>query len=271
MRVAFLVAASSVLVCATVSFLACSSSSSDGATSDDGGGALGTSGNGTSGNGTSGSGTSGGGGCASPTGEHAVTVLPDGGPKRAPNGCLLFGTDILEGSTAENVAAAGKIDWTSPRGALVPSDNQLAQVILSDGQESATLKVSGFCLDVPSTADIWGIVVELKRRTLTENGVLQTSKTTVSIPNTGFKFDDATFFWPRSPTPDGGYGTHAYGQEIDSWGVNLQPSDFGPGFYTTLAVRKSPDGGAPGPITGSVDSLRLQVWYATGTEDKCQK
>jgi hypothetical protein len=270
MRVAFLVAVSSVVVSAAVAF-ACSgsnNSSGDGAppNGDDGGGTSGSSGNGTSGTGTSGSGTSGT--CSS--GEKAVLLWPDGGPKRASNGCLLFGTDILQGAKAEN-GSSGGVTWTTPEGALIPADNQYAQVTLGDDQESVPLKISGFCLDIPPKADVYGIIYELKRRTLTENGVLQTSKAAVSIPNTGFKFDDATFFWPRTLTADGGYGTHAYGQEIDSWSVNLQPSDFGPDFFMTLAVKQSTDGGAHGPIVGSVDSIRLQVWYASGTPDVCQK
>jgi hypothetical protein len=257
MRRAFLVS-SLASTCACVFFFACGATDDSAGTgtsnsTDDGGGGQSSS---SGGLGSSGGPSDGGGG----------TQGPDSGA-RAPNGCFIYATAMASGVTVENFPGAGLQNWTSLSGAL-KEDGQVASVVLDKGQESATLRVKGFGLSVPATAATWGIIVELKRQTLTADGILQTSYVNVEIPNkpTQNKFDADKFFWPRSII-----GTHPYGQEVDTWGVDLLPSDVTPAeFAAVLRVKRGTDNVA-GPVTGTVDSLRVQVWYATGDDKSCKR
>jgi hypothetical protein len=200
-------------------------------------------------------------------------TYPDGGVKRAPNGCILHGTGLRCGAKAETVAnsdfSGTAVDWTDPEAAL-KNDGQTATFTISDGQQTKKLRISDFGITFPSDkVDTWGIVVELIRQTQTAGGVLQTASVNVEIAGkpTQFKYDNADFYWPTKIM-----GTHPYGQETDTWRADINPSDFTTSaFAATLEVQKSPDGGTAGPVTGAVDSLRVEIWYATGTEDTCEK
>jgi hypothetical protein len=253
MRRAFVVS-SIVSTCACVFFFACGDTadaptSDAGLVTDEDGGGQGSSGSLSSGGPADGGGTT-----------------ADSGA-RAPNGCLIYATPMASGKTAVNVPSGGQVDWTNVTGAI-NEDSQSASVSLDKGQESATLRISDFGLDVPATAATWGIIVELKRQTIdpTQKAILQTSYVNAEIPNqtTQFKFDNEKFFWPRTII-----GTHPYGQEVDTWGVDLLPSHVTtPQFAAALRVKRGTDDVA-GPITGTVDALRVQVWYATGDEKTC--
>jgi hypothetical protein len=172
-------------------------------------------------------------------------------------------------SSSSNDDGGGGSSSGNPPGPLGPGDP--AQIILSDGQESSFLRVSGYGIQLDAGVETWGIVVELQRRTLTDGGYLQTSDVNLEIANKTpqYKYDIESFYWPRPIV-----GTHDYGQEIDTWGIDLVPGDVTPStFAAKLAVKKAGnfDGGAPGPITGIVQALKVAVWFADGDDTHCTK
>lgn len=174
---------------------------------------------------------------------------------RAPTGCPLTSTSFVSGAKAENVArtdVANIANWTDVDGALAV-DGKLARVTLADGQESAVLRVSDFRLDVPANAETWGIEVELKRQA--PGGGIEDGKIEIEIEGKPSRFSFIEGPWPKSIV-----GTHEYGQEIDTWDVDLFPSDVNrPSFAATLTVKRSP--GATGPFTAVVESIRVAVYY----------
>jgi hypothetical protein len=211
------------------------------------------------------SGSSGG----SSGGDLDAAIGPD--VKRTKDGCILFSTGHKSGKKAENIARtdiSGAVNWQNPEGAI-SEDDKVATIILDDNQESAELKVSDFGLTLPAGAETWGIVVELKRQTQTDGGIIQSSQIAVDIEGKPSRptFDNDKLYWPTRIV-----GRHGYGQEVDTWGVDLFPDDVTKAsFAAKLWARKGRDGGAPGPITGVVDSLKVAVWYATGPAETCRK
>lgn len=179
----------------------------------------------------------------------------DAGGDRAPTGCLLKTTDYTIGSKAENVArddVQNAADWTDVDGAL-SEDGKFATVTLNEGQQSATLRVSGFGFQIPDTAETWGIEVELKRRA--PDGGVEDSQINVEIEGKPSRFKYVTTPWPTSIV-----GTHAYGQAVDTWGVDLFPADVNKAsFAAKLTVKRTDD--AVGPVTAIVDSLKVAVHF----------
>jgi hypothetical protein len=196
----------------------------------------------------------------SPDGGGEIEDAPpsDGGTKFSPTGCPLKSTGFRSAKKAENLARAGAANWTNPPGALT-EDGAFAQVTLNDAQESAELRVSDFGFALPATAETWGIVVELKRRTLTDGGFVQSGQVNVEIEGktTTFKFDAAKFYWPTKII-----GRHGYGQEVDTWGADLFPADVNkPTFAAKLWARRVAGQGVAGPVTATVESLKAEIWY----------
>jgi hypothetical protein len=188
---------------------------------------------------------------------------PNDGPQdaksdapQAPDGCYLVSTGYKSGKKAENLPRTditGAVNWTNVEDAL-EEDGKFATVTLNDGQESAELRVSQYGLDVPDDVDTWGIEVELKRRA--QDGGVEDSKVDLVVPGkpTTFKFLEGP--WPRLIV-----GTHHYGQAIDTWGIDLFPSDVNkPAFAAKLWVKKAPDAG-PAPVVAYVESIKVAVWY----------
>ena len=199
-------------------------------------------------------GTSDGGG-GDDGGTPETSTPEDAGGNRAPTGCLLKTTDYTIGGKAENIPRtdiAGAVDWTDVEGAL-SEDGKFATVTLADGQESATLRVSDFGFQIPDTAETWGIEVELKRRA--PDGGVEDARIDVEIEGkpTRFKF-------MKTPWPTSIVGTHAYGQAVDTWGIDLLPADVNKAtFAAKLTVKRTAD--AVGPVTGIVDSLKIAVHF----------
>lgn len=194
------------------------------------------------------------GGGGSETASPPGPTNEDGG-NRAPSGCLLKTTDYTVGAKAENVErtdVTNAADWTNVEGALSP-DDKFATVTLNDGQESSVLRVSGFGLAVPATAETWGIEVELKRRA--PDGGVEDSKVDVEVEGKTSRFKYVNTPWPTSIV-----GTHAYGQAIDTWGVDLFPTDVNKtSFAAKLTVKRTAN--AVGAVTANVESLRVAVHF----------
>jgi hypothetical protein len=191
-------------------------------------------------------------------GEEEQDPTADAGVKFSPTGCPLKTTGHRSAKKAENLARAGAANWTNPQGAL-SEDGAFAQVTLNDGQESAELRVSDFGFDLPATVETWGITVELKRRTVTDGGFVQTGQVNVEIEGktTNFKFDSAKFYWPTKII-----GRHEYGQAVDTWGADLFPADVNkPTFAAKLWARRVAGQGVSGPVTATIESLKVAIWY----------
>ncbi len=193
-------------------------------------------------------------GGADTTNDDAST-RQDAGGNRAPTGCLLKTTDYTIGAKAENVPRTdiqNAVDWTDVDGAL-SEDGKFATVTLDVGQESAGLRVSGFGFAIPDTAETWGIEVELKRRA--PEGGVEDARVDVEIEGKPTRFKYMKTPWPTSIV-----GTHAYGQAVDTWGVNLFPSDVNKAsFAAKLTVKRTAD--AVGAVTAIVDSLKIAVHF----------
>ena len=184
-----------------------------------------------------------------------ATAEEDAGGNRAPTGCLLRTTDYTIGAKAENVPRAdapNAANWTNVEGAL-SEDGQFASVTLEEGQESAELRVRGFGLQIPDTAETWGIEVELKRRA--PDGGVEDHQINVEIEGKPTRFKFVKGPWPKSIV-----GTHAYGQAVDTWGIDLYPADVNkPSFAAKVSVKRAAD--AVGPVTAIVDSLKVAVHF----------
>lgn len=179
----------------------------------------------------------------------------DGGGERAPSGCLLTTTGFMSGAKAESVARADAPNgaaWANVDDARA-ADGKFATVTLGDGQESELLRVSDFKFAIPAGAETWGIEVELKRQA-PDGGVVD-DRVDVAIENKTSRYKLMTTPWPASAL-----GTHAYGQAVDTWGMDVVPADFNRSDFAALLAVKRVDG-AVGPVTGIVDSLRVAVHY----------
>jgi hypothetical protein len=197
-------------------------------------------------------------GADSSPGDAPAGPTDDSGVQFAPDGCRLITTGYLVGLKAENVARTditNAVNWTNVTAALV-DDTKFATVTLNDGQESAELRVSQFNVNVPSNAETWGIEVELKRQA--PNGGILDGKVNLIMGTKPVQFK---FFEPNWPTTI--VGTHHYGQAVDTWGVDLYPSDVDtPSFAATLTVKRALDAGS-GPVIANVDSIKVAVHYCT--------
>jgi len=196
-----------------------------------------------------------GGGAGADTGSPNESPSQDAGGNRAPTGCLLKTTDYTIGAKAENVPRTdiqNAVDWTDVDGAR-SEDGKFATVTLNDGEESAVLRVSEFGFQIPDTAETWGIEVELKRRA--PDGGVEDARIEVEIEGKPSRFKFMETPWPTSIV-----GTHAYGQAVDTWGVDLYPADVNkPTFAAKLTVKRTDD--AVGPVTAIVDSLKIAVHF----------
>jgi hypothetical protein len=175
--------------------------------------------------------------------------------QRAPTGCVLETTGFMVGAKAESAPRAdvpNAASWNDVDGALA-SDGKFATVTLAEGQESSRLRVSGFGFAIPDSAETWGIEVELKRRAL--DGGVEDHRIDLEIEGKPTRFKYMNGPWPTSIV-----GTHAYGQAIDTWGVDLLPADVKkPTFAATLTVKRGSN--ATGPVTAIVDSLKVAVHF----------
>jgi hypothetical protein len=203
----------------------------------------------------SGSGDGGTDGGSAADGSTSPDEATDGGPFMAHQdaGCpLKYSTK--PGTVASSVprsGAKGKA-WDNTAGAL-KIDGTYAQVVLTDGEQSELLRVTGYGFKIPAAATIKGVVVQLKRQG--ENKIVDGN---IELWLDGAPSDRPKFMASGWPT---NIGTHHYGQEIDTWGNDLTPDLVGkPGFGTEIWATRREDAGT-GPATAAVESLIITVWY----------
>ena len=217
--------------------MACGSSDSGGTTSDDGGNASGDGGS------TADS--------SDPTEQE-----PDSGiyMSHADAGCPVKHAGPNPGTVAVSVPRAGAtgIAWTNPTNALTVN-GQYASSVVTDGEQTELLRVTGYGFDLPPSVTIKGVVVQLKRQG--DNKVVDGN---IELWLDGVASDRPKFLasgWPIN------IGTHHYGQEVDTWGNDLTPELVGrPGFGTEIFAKRREDAGT-GPVNAEVESLLITIWY----------
>ena len=180
----------------------------------------------------------------------------DGGifMSHADAGCPVKYAGPNPGTVAVSVPRAGAtgVAWDAPAKALTV-DGQYANSIVTDGEQTSLLRVTGYGFNLPASVTIKGVVVQLKRRG--DNKVVDGN---IELWLDGVPGDRPKFVASGWPT---NIGTHHYGQEVDTWGSNLTPELVGrPGFGTEIWAKRREDAGT-GPVAAEVESLLMTIWY----------
>jgi len=217
--------------------MACGSSDSGGTTSDDGGNA----------GGDGGSATDGG----DPTEQESDSGIY---MSHADAGCPVKHAGPNPGTVAVSVPLAGAtgVAWTNPTNAFTVN-GQYASSVVTDGEQTELLRVTGYGFNLPPSVTIKGVVVQLKRQG--DNKVVDGN---IELWLDGVASDRPKFVASGWPT---NIGTHHYGQEVDTWGNALTPELVGrPGFGTEIFAKRREDAGT-GPVPAEVESLLITIWY----------
>ena len=169
-------------------------------------------------------------------------------------GCPVKYAGPNPGTLAVSVPRSGAtgIAWDTPGKALT-IDGQYARAVVTDGEQTELLRVTGFGFNVPGNVTIKGVVVQLKRQG--DNKVVDGN---IELWLDGVASNRPKFVATGWPT---NIGTHHYGQEVDTWGNDLTPELVGrPGFGTEIFAKRREDAGT-GPIAAEVESLLITIWY----------
>lgn len=231
----------------SVFYLACSSDETPSSPGTSSSGSSGKTSSGSSGQGSSGS-----------SGTEPAVTVPEGGTLSLDGKCIIYCSPYKKAGKIESVVRDGvtatQVAWTNPEGAL-EQDTSLATVTLKEGEESQYLRVTNFDFsDLPDTNETWGIQVELTRQS--DDGGVEDAIVDVLIDGQQDKQTGKVVkgSWPRIQI-----GTHHYGQAIDTWETNLNPSDVKkPSFGARIAARRRP-GITSAPVIATVDVLKVSV------------
>jgi hypothetical protein len=182
--------------------------------------------------------------------------VPDGGiyMSHADAGCPVKYAGPNPGTIAVSVPRTGAtgVPWAGPANALTV-DGQYARSIVTDGEQTELLRVTGFSFKVPANVIIKGVVVELKRQG--DNKIVDGN---IELWLDGVASDRPKFVASGWPTK---IGTHHYGQEVDTWGNDLTPELVGrAGFGTEIFAKRREDAGTS-PVPAEIESLLITIWY----------
>ena len=218
--------------------------------------ACGSSDNGSDSTGEGEGGTTSGDGGSGAEGGDPTEQETDGGifMTHADAGCPVKYLGPKPGTIAVSAPRAGAtgIAWSSPTNARTV-DGQYARAIVTDGEQTELLRVTGFGFNVPANVIIKGVVVELKRQG--DNKIVDGN---IALWLDGVASDRPKFVATGWPTK---IGTHHYGQEVDTWGNDLTPDLVGrPGFGTEIFAKRREDAGT-GPVPAEIESLLVTIWY----------
>ena len=181
----------------------------------------------------------------------------DGGifMSHADAGCPVKYAGPNPGTVAVSVPrpSATGIPWQNPANALTVN-GQYARSVVTDGEQTELLRVTGYGFKIPANVTIKGVVVQLKRQGADQRIV----DGNIELWLDGVASDRPKFVasgWPIK------IGTHHYGQEVDTWGNDLTPELVGrPGFGTEIWAKRREDAGT-GPVPAEIESLLITVWY----------
>lgn len=192
----------------------------------------------------------------------------DSGVLLSPTGCRLRTTDLQLATVGTSFETSpGAVAWENIPGAYA-EDGDFAKVTLDRGQESQQLRLSGFGpngngFELAPTAEVWGIVVQLKRRALQDAGVRDIEiNMVIDGQQPQGKFHKSQ--WPR-----GIVGTHDYGEEIDTWKLDTKVEWFNtPSFGIRFAIRREAEDPIMGPADALVDSIKVALWFCPEPDKK---
>lgn len=161
-----------------------------------------------------------------------------------------------DGTVFASDGTIGVVAWVDP-GNAAASDNAYATAVLSGGQGSEYLKVTGFGFSIPTTATIKGIVVEWEVKasgTHIWDYVHRLIKAGAYVGDSKIK-SAAGDYWPVADE------YREYGSPDDLWGTTWTPAeinaaDFGVGYSAGKA--------GVGAETASIDHGRITVYYDLG-------
>jgi len=148
-----------------------------------------------------------------------------------------------------------------PNGVLA-SDTQYAKVTLNDsananGKISTSLYVSGYNFNIPSTAFIQGIKVDVQRFyvTIDNASVKDSSVMLLKAGNPVGQNYASSVSWPTSN------GNRTYGSAADLWGTSWTPADINNSAFGVdlKAVRIGPAGTTANAF---VDFVKVTVYYS---------
>lgn len=160
-------------------------------------------------------------------------------------------TNDRSGSTFTNGGSADKVDWTNIANAAA-SDNQRATAVLQTIQTSKWLRATGFGFNIPDTATIRGVLVEVETSSGLPGGMIQHDSIRLIVGGTIQGNNNA-----------GGYITTTdtylpYGSETDLWGLTLTPADVNAADFgvATRYIAMLDD-------TVRVDHIRMTIYFSS--------
>jgi hypothetical protein len=164
-------------------------------------------------------------------------------------------TGTVVQSLPRETEAGATVAWTDLDSAK-DTDGTFAKVTLAAGQESDELRITGFGFKLPPGVVFQGVTAQLDRQA-PDGGIVDGLIYLVGVKNQVGRGKFIATGWPTSIV-----GTHHYGQDTDTWGMDLNPPDvetaeFGVGIW----VKRSPDGSGPASAQAFVDSIKIQVAY----------
>ncbi len=158
------------------------------------------------------------------------------------------------GSSFEDDNTVGTVEWDDPSFAETSDDSDA--VALSDGI-SHYLKVTGFGFNLPSNAQINGILVEIEKQGSqtaghhSEDSEIKIIKGgTIGSTNKG-----TTTYWPASDT----YVSH--GNSTDLWGETWTASDINDVDFGVAISANTTDDPCCSDNSANVDHVRMTIYY----------
>lgn len=214
--------------------------------------------------GTSGQASSGTNGSSGNVGDGGVKV-PEGGTLSPDGKCIIYCSPYQKAGKIASVprdGVANQVAWTNPEGALQQDANNVATVTLAEGQESQYLEVTSFDFkDIGDDKQTWGLQVELTRQS--DDGGLGDAIIEVLVDGQQDRVRGKQLVAEKTGGPQGWprvqIGTHHYGQAVDTWGVDLNPSDVRKDSFGARIAAKRLPGITSAPVVGTVDSLKVSV------------
>lgn len=166
------------------------------------------------------------------------------------------------GGTFANETSIGTQAWTSPSNAASSNNSYVTATSSGTGEWLTNyIKATNFGFSIPGGATIDGIIVEVERKALTNNGTQFIVDNSVKLVKggtiSGSEKADTSTKWLTSDT----YKT--YGSSTDLWGLTWTDSDIN---SSTFGVVFSADIEKQFKFheTASVDHVRITVHYTTG-------
>jgi hypothetical protein len=170
--------------------------------------------------------------------------------------------------TLADDASVGTRLWQNPTNAA--SSNNIYSTVASAGVTTTShyLSATNFGFSIPSGATIDGVVVEYERKANRANALEQVVDATVKLVIGGSVVGTNKNSATRWPTAEAFF---TYGSSSDLWGNTITQSDVNSSnFGVVLNVTITNNGKLPS-IVGSVDFVRMTIYYTTGASTAISK